>query len=226
MKKSKTLLSLSLLAVLGLILMAADHEEAPAVGGTSSDIADMFAFEGANPNSTVFVATVQGFLTPNATTNAQFDENVLIEFNIDNDGDLVEDLVIQALPQNGTMYFFGPYEPDNTGLNSTINTNAENQAQVEISTASNAIFETANGISYFAGPREDPFFFDFDQFNTVVSGQAPNGFNANGTDSFANTNVLAVVIEVPNTLLGGTFAHPAGTGVEVFNLWVETKRRN
>ncbi len=36
-----------------------------------------------------------------------FEEDVLIEFNIDNTGDNVEDLVIQAIPRNGKMYFFG-----------------------------------------------------------------------------------------------------------------------
>lgn len=229
MKKSKTLLGLGAIAAFGLMLIAliaADHAEAPAVRGGTSDIADLWAFEGENADNTVLVATVQGLLSPTATANAQFDENVLIEFNIDNDGDLIEDLVIQAIPRNGTMFFFGPYAPGSTGLNSTIDTTATNQGQVEISTGANAIIETTNGISYFAGPREDPFFFDFNQFNEVVAGNAPNGFNASGNDDFAGTNVLAIVIEVPNSLLGGTFPHPAGTGIEVFNVWVESKRNS
>ncbi len=204
--------------------MAADHAEAPAVRGATSDIADLWAFEGQNQDNTVLVATVQGLLSPGNTSSAQFDENVLIEFNIDNDGDLVEDLIIQAIPRNGTMFFFGPYVPDNTGLNSTINVEASNRAQVEISRGPNPIIGTSNGITYFAGPREDPFFFDFDQFNEVVAGNAPDGFLTNGVDSFANTNVLAVILEIPNNLLGGTFPHPAGTSTEVFNVWVESKR--
>jgi len=192
--------------------MAADHAEAPAVRGATSDVADLWAFEGEDTDNTVLVATVQGLLSPAVTGNAQFDENVLVEFNIDNDGDLIEDLVIQAIPRNGTMFFF-----------STIDTNAQNQGRVQIST-DNTIIEENNGISYFAGTREDPFFFDSDQFNDIVAGNAPGGFEANGTDTFANTNVLAIVVEIPNNLLGTTFSHPAGTGTEVFNVWVETKR--
>ncbi|WP_378184259.1 DUF4331 family protein [Aquimarina sp. SS2-1] len=209
---------------LGVVLMAADHLDAPAVGGTTADITDFYAFEGANPDNTVFVANVQSSLAP-AGSSATFDENVLVEINIDNDGDLVEDLVIQAIPRNGVMYFFGPYAPSQTGLNSSIDDNTQYQGQVAISTGATATTSSNNGISYFAGVREDAFFFDFNQFNAVVGGMAPNGFNNPGNDDFDGTNVLSITVEVPNSLLGSTFAHPAGTGVQVFNAWVEAKRK-
>lgn len=204
-------------------LVAADHIDAPDVAGTTADITDYYAFEGATQNNTVFAANVQGLLPPGS--NAQFDENVLIEINIDNNGDLVEDLVIQAIPRDGIMYFFGPYAPGNTGLNSAIDANTQLTGQVDISMGATATTATANGISYFAGLREDAFFFDFNQYNAVIGGMAPNGFNNPGNDDFDGTNVLSIVVEVPNSLLGGTFPHPAGTGVEVFNTWVEAKRK-
>lgn len=204
-------------------LVAADHVDAPDVAGTTADITDFYAFEGATQDNTVFVANVQGLLPPGST--AQFDENVLVEINIDNDGDLVEDLIIQAIPRDGVMYFFGPYTPNTTGLNSTINEDTQFTGQVDISTGTAATTATENGISYFAGLREDPFFFDFNQFNAVVGGMAPEGFNNPGNDDFDGTNILSIVVEVPNTLLGNTFPHPAGTGVEVFNAWVEAKRK-
>ena len=47
---------------------------------------------------------------------ASFDENVMVEFNIDTNNDNVEDLVIQAIPRDGKMYFFGPYAPSSTGF--------------------------------------------------------------------------------------------------------------
>jgi hypothetical protein len=46
-------------------------------------------------------------LSPNATAAAAFNENVMIEINIDNTGDNVEDLVIQAIKR--MIRFFGPY---------------------------------------------------------------------------------------------------------------------
>ncbi len=212
------------LLCIGVVLTAADHLDAPAVSGTTADITDFYAFEAANPDNTVFVANVQSSLAP-AGNDATFDENVLVEINIDNNGDLVEDLIIQAIPRNGVMYFFGPYQPSVTGLNSTINDQTQYLGEVAISSGANATTSSDNGISYFAGLREDPFFFDFSQFNQVIGGMAPSGFNNPGNDDFDQTNVLSIVVEVPNSLLGGTFSHPAGTGVEVFNAWVEAKRK-
>lgn len=208
---------------LGVALIAADHLDAPDVSGTTADITDLYAFEGENPDNTVFVVNVQSSLAAGA--NATFDENVLIEINIDNGGDLVEDLVIQAIPRNGKMYFFGPYAPSQTGLASTIDANTTLKGVVDISTGANAVTSNENGISYFAGLREDPFFFDFSQYNKVIGGMAPNGFNADGQDDFDGTNVLAIAIEVPNSLLGETFDHPAGTGTQVFNVWAEAKTK-
>ena len=216
MKKTK-LIAVSLIIGLGIFLIAADHIDAPAVAGTSADLTDFYAFEGANPDNTVLVANIQGFINQDAVLS----EDVLVEFNIDNDGDLV----LQAIPIDGIMYFFGPYAPTQTGLNSTIDDATALQGNVAITTGTQAVTATANGISYFAGPREDPFFFDFNQFNAVVGGNAPAGFNVPGEDTFDGANIFSIVVEVPNTLLGGTFPHPAGTGVDVFNAWVEAKRR-
>lgn len=73
------------LAILSVFLIAADHIDAPDVAGTTADIADFYAFEGDDPSKTVFIATLQGLLAPGTVTdNAQFDEDVLVEFNIDN----------------------------------------------------------------------------------------------------------------------------------------------
>lgn len=222
-KKTKLFILVGLLST-GIVLMSADHLDAPDVAGTTADITDFYAFEGANPDNTVFVVNVQSSLAP-AGDSATFDENVLVEINIDNNGDLTEDLVIQAIPRNGIMYFFGPYTPSVTGLNSTINKSTDYLGQVEISTGANATISSSNGISYFAGLREDSFFFDFSQYNAIIGGMAPNGFNVPGNDDFDGTNVLSITLEVPNSLLGATFDHPAGTGTQVFNTWVEAKTK-
>lgn len=235
MKKTKFygLLAVVALGVFSVVLIAADHIDSPAVAGTTVDIADLYAFEGSNPDNTVLIATIQGPLTPGAVTeNAIFDENVLIEFNIDNTGDFVEDLVIQAIRRDSVMYFFGPYAPAEVGVNSTIN--RDNLAgQVEISGIDETITATNNGMSFYAGPRRDAFYFDFNQFNLVVSGQAaPEGFLPSGqaSDFFVGLNVLAVVVEVPNSMLGTAPAHVAGAvGInglpDAYNVWVTTKRK-
>ena len=215
MKKIKLFVGLSLVAITGLVLLAADHVDAPAVTGNASDITDVYAFQGQNTNNLVFVVNTQGLLSPSATASAQFSENVLTEINIDNNGDNVEDLVIQAIRKNSKMYFFGPFAPTTTGLTSTVQTRAT-EGSVQISNYGNsANIAQQNGMKYFAGPRDDPFFFDLDQFKAILAGTA-TGFNNPGHDTFAGTNVLSLVIEVPKNKLGSS---------STINVWAETKSK-
>ncbi len=214
------------LAALSVFLVAADHIDAPDVSGTSTDIADFYSFQGENPNNLVFVVDVQGLIAPGQPTEqAVFDEDVLLEINIDNNNDLIEDLVIQAIKRDTTMYFFGPVIPSQTGLNSTID-DTNLSGTVAISTMTDLQTTTNNGMQFFAGPRDDPFFFDFTTYNAVLAGSA-TGFNNPGTDTFAGTNVLSVVIEVPKLMLGSGVvgANPLAPTVPVYNVWVEAKRK-
>lgn len=215
MKKTKMMLGLSLVAITGLILVAADHIDAPSVTGNASDITDFYAFQGEDTNNMVFAVNTQGLLSPAATADAMFNENVMIEINIDNDGDNIEDLVIQAVKRGDKMYFFGPYAPSMTGKSSTINT-AEASGSVMISKyGQSAIMASNNGMKFFAGPRDDPFFFDLGQYSEIIAGNA-SSFNNPGTDTLAGTNVLSVVVEVPKSMLGSA---------STLNVWAETKNK-
>ena len=174
-------------------------------------------FQGANPANLVFVGNVQGLLTPTASKTASFDPKTMIEFKIDNTGDNVEDLVIQAVYNNGKMYFYGPYKPSSTGFSSTVSGNASIVVDVTPYATTNPIIaNSASGIIAFAGFRDDPFYFDLDQFHKITGGTA-TGFKNPGTDTFAGTNVLSVVVEVPKTLLNSTGK---------LNVWLQTKTRN
>ena len=91
---------------------------------------------------------------------------------------------------------------------------------------------TNSGITVFAGPRDDPFFMDFFRFVDIVNGAGAslglnvpdpeNGtayatkFRNNGIDTFAGTNVLSIVVEVPKDMLGTS---------DTFNSWAESKRK-
>ncbi len=214
MKNMKIYVGIGIIAIAGFLLVAADHIDAPAVSGGTSDITDFYAFQAEDTDNVVFVANLQGLLAPGSTDAAAFDENVLIEFNIDTDQDNVEDMVIQAIPRDGKMYFFGPATPGNTGLNSTVLTSAT-QSSVDISTRTAPTMSENAGMKFFAGPRDDPFFMDFAQYSDIIAGNA-TGFNNPGSDTFAGTNVLSIVVEVPKTMVGGS-----GT----VNTWVESKRK-
>ena len=221
---------IKIFVVLGIILaapifIAADHVDAPGVEGTSADIADFYAFEPTEgSDNTVFIVDVQSNVLPGLTYGA-FDEDVLVEINIDMDGDLIEDQVIQAIPRDGTMYFFGPFNPSSTGLNSQVRTDSP-LGSVEISSTAAITTTTSNGVSLFAGPRQDAFYFDFIKFNDVIAPSSTNngGFNVPGTDTFDGSNTLSIALEVPNALLGT----PTGLNVinvPVYKTWVTTNRK-
>ena len=111
-KTTKYVLGLGTLVVATLIFVAADHIDAPGSMGTSADIADYFAFEPTEgSDNTAFIVDLQSHVLPDLAYGT-FDEDVLTEINIDLDGDLLEDTVIQAIARNGRMYFFGPATPD------------------------------------------------------------------------------------------------------------------
>jgi hypothetical protein len=127
--KSKILIGgLVGIALIGGVLFAADHIDAPAVTGAGStslgnDITDIYAFQSPADNTKmVLVLNSQGLLSPAASATASFPSNVMYEFNIDNTGDNVEDLVIQCLVQNGRMRVYGPVAVGTPGTMSTVKT--------------------------------------------------------------------------------------------------------
>ena len=203
---------------IGGFVFAADHRDAPAVTDQKTDITDVYVFRGQDQNNLVFVANTQGLLTPGATSTAMFDENTLIEFNIDNNNDNVEDLVIQAIASGGKMKVYGPIKPSETGKRSKI----EGTMTVEVGitpygAGSPTIATSTGGIKAFAGPRDDPFFFDLDQFKKILAGTA-TGFADPGMDTFKGSNVMSVVVEVPKSVLN------ASSGK--INVWLETKKKS
>jgi Domain of unknown function (DUF4331) len=228
MKKKIVLVTTIGLALVAGIIFAADHIDAPAVTGPGSvslnnDITDVYAFQSPADNSKmVFVLNTQGLLSPAATASASFGSNVMYEINIDNTGDKVEDLVLQCLVQNGKMRVYGPVAPATTGLSSTVvKTGPVTEVAVTPYSATTPSFGTnANGIRIFAGPRDDPFFFDLTRFKEIIAGTATS-FHA-GTvadpshDKFAGTNVMSMVIEVPKALLGTATS---------LNVWATTKSK-
>lgn len=208
------------LATAGMIsagwLFAADHIDSPAVTNQTTDITDVYVFRGENTSNLVFVANTQGLLSPTATAAASFNENTLIEFNIDNNGDNVEDLVIQGIFSNGKMKVYGPVKPSETGTRSRLEGAASLEVPVTAYGAAPSVVTNAAGMKAFAGPRDDPFFFDLNQFKKILGGTA-SSFNKPGDDSFKGTNVLSLVVEVPKTMLNATGGK--------LNVWLETKKK-
>src|SRR3989449_1045677 len=116
-------LLLATAAALGVTrwIKASDHKDSALLAADhAADIADVYTFKSpVNPDNVVLVMTVSGFIPPAEASTTFFDPNVLYQWKIDNNGDAVEDLVIQAFV-TGTgghqvMHFRGPAAPAATG---------------------------------------------------------------------------------------------------------------
>ena len=80
-----------------------------------------------------------------------------------------------------------------------------------------AVDTAGGGISVFAGLREDPFFFDVEQFFRVRAGLAglgeKVGFRSPGADFTAGYNVNAIAVRVPMGWFKGA------SGATTFDIW-------
>jgi hypothetical protein len=219
MKRKKLLLTTIVAAafVTGGIIYAADHIDTPTVTNQPSDITDLYVFRGSDPNNLVFVANSQGLMSPAASATAKFDENTVLEFNIDKTGDNVEDLVIQCKydAASNKMQVYGPVVPSATGTKSKLEGNVTADVAVTAYGSTAVTATGATGIKVFAGPRDDPFFFDLNRYKAILAGTA-TAFANPGTDTFAGTNVMSVVVEVPKSLIGASGP---------INVWLETKKK-
>ncbi|MDX2036162.1 MAG: DUF4331 family protein [Isosphaeraceae bacterium] len=211
---------------------ASDHADtAENVNRISIDLTDLYIFPSAtDPSKVVFVMCVRGLIPTGQGATASFDPSALYQFKIDNTGDSVEDLVIQARFQGAgpqqKVHISGPAKPSSIGTR-----NVFGRRQPGVGTI-NQTFQAAPGIQVFAGVREEPFFLDLEQFYTIfpdrmtpltgmhVDTPNPNAPQAvswrpNGVarDFLAGFNVLSIVIEMPRALLAPTGGVPGRIGV-------------
>jgi len=183
----KTALSLvAVCALFGGLLVAtlpsnaADHLEAPAVQMDGrTDINDLYAFQSpTNAANSVLIMTVNPLA--GIVSGGTFDPAATYTFQIDNDGDAVQDLSISAT--------FGAV----VGSVQTVSiTGDAGNGSGDTGTD----FALSSGGTATAGFYEDPFFFDLAGFN--------DGLNFTGDDTLAGANVSGLVIEVPSAMLNG-----------------------
>jgi hypothetical protein len=203
-------------AVLGTlgVAIASDHQDSPNVElNPLQDLTDVYAFPSATPGRIVLVMNTRAFLTPAQTATAGFDHNQLYQFKIDNNGDALEDKVIQiTFTGSGatqTVAVRGPVAPPVVGAMG----NQVSSSAAGVSGAINTNLGSASGMQVFAGPRDDSFFIDLEQFFRIIPdrkpatgalGALPNTPTASGFRSAATAqnyvrgfNVLAIAVELP-----------------------------
>jgi len=158
--------------------VGSDHQDTPEVElSPRLDINDVYAFPGSTEDRIVLVVTTQSPITPAGTAAARFDPNALYQIKIDNTGDAVEDLVLQFQfddMQGGgqRVALFGPVAPT-----STSQFNRVAKATPDILGNINTVLTTGAGaaqVQLFAGPRDDPFYIDLEQFFRIIPDRRPS----------------------------------------------------
>ena len=218
------LAGLGLASTVGLLgvqhVYASDHADTPQIAASpGTDLTDVFMFPSpANANNVVLAMTVHPLITPSTKTSTYFDPNVLYQFKIDNDLNGREDRVIQVWFEGSgagqIVHVAGPAGPAFAGTNS--------KALDPYATTGTfgSTFSPTAGMQVFTGVREDPFFFDLEQFFTIFPDRAtpltgvsvpnPNQPQSttwrtpgNAVDFLSNGNysVLSIVVELPKSML-------------------------
>jgi hypothetical protein len=218
-------------------LRASDHQDTPEVElSPRFDVNDVYVFPASSPDRTVLVLGTSSPLTPAKTPSFTFGtkDQELYQIKVDNTGDAVEDLVFQvtftgtAGHQRVTVR--GPVKPTSTGPTNTLV-----GGRKTVSGSVNTLLGSSDGIQVFAGPRDDPFFIDLEQFFRIVPDRKPvtgplsqlpttptaSSFRAAGQalDYVRGFNDMAIVIELPTSMLVANPEHPGKFGV-----WGTTSR--
>ncbi len=206
-----------------ILTSAADHLDAPALGGATAngqiaphsehgdrDINDVYVFRAPdNSRRTVLAMTVNPAIN---LFGGNFGRNVRYVFNVDKNGDEKADLAYVAR--------FGRVDDDDdkypeqdytikryTGSHARSLTRGSTVARGETNDG-NA--KARNNLRAWAGVRSDPFFFDLTGFigttTLLTTGTAVGGdaLGNNPTDFFANLNTNAIVLSIPSSQLPDT----------------------
>ena len=200
------------------LAIGSDHQDTPEVElNPKMDMTDVYAFPGTGADRISLVMNSRAFLTPAQTSGSSFDQDLLYQFKIDNDGDAIEDKVIQVVfsgsGANQEVNVYGPIDPPVLGA--MMNTVAD--MTPTLTGSINTVLGSATGLQVFAGPRDDPFFLDLEAFFCILPDRRPAsgplsqpcslpsgaGFRAAGQaqNYLAGFNVLSLVIELPESQL-------------------------
>jgi hypothetical protein len=189
--------------------VASDHHESPAAQADPTvDLTDLYVF-GSGDEKTTLIACWDGLTLTDPAPNsaADFNPDALFAFNIDNDGDNVEDITI--------YWRYGQDQFGNIGVSWEGVPGADGNIVGGIET----VLEAGDGAQVWTGKADDPFFFDAGAYlATLANGslfQDPVGEGGGGgaggagdpilhwtkSDFLAGRNVKAAAIEIDTALL-------------------------
>jgi hypothetical protein len=205
---------------------AADHLDAPGLtppgGSVQTDLTDIYAFRSpANPANTVLIMNVNGVASAGeaapgpdrpfaeAVPQVNHEAPVAYTFNVDNDGNATTDVRVRlrfGKPKKDGSQEFGldvrRFQKGHHGVHGPFRVKVNGR-----STAFGAapVVNSHDGVSVFAGRRDDPFFFDLPGFLNILGSGSLIGCGSPTShperDFFAHRNVSSIVVEVPTSLL-------------------------
>ncbi len=164
-----------------------DHTDPPAVAGLRDrDITDLYAFHPPGwgrprrqRRSKMVLVLAVNPLSP-AGTRQFFSDDAEYKILIDTDGDADEDIEIEfefEEREGRSQEFEFEIEGDDW--------------EIEGEGRTDRVLQADRDVKVFAGLRDDPFFFDLGVLSETPTGK----------DTFAGTNVSAIVLELPTNLL-------------------------
>ena len=188
---------------------ASSHREAPLIAeDPSADNTDLYAFRSPDkPNTVTIVSNWIPGEDPAAGPNYYtFSPSAKYKLNIDRTGDARPDVVYEfrfgrtagpaflgntvqswSMWRNRKLFARGKTPPNNIGPRSTPN---------YPSLASKSIVQK-DGLSIFAGQRDDAFFGDIGAIFDLLAFRKGTGANGGGKDFFAGYGVHAIALQIP-----------------------------
>jgi hypothetical protein len=203
--------------------LAADHRDAPTVDDYSAiDINDVFLFRDppcttANCTSQNFVLilSTQAVADPKFGVSYHFQPNALYRFNFSTTPHAIKNGIATA----SIDFTFSPFgnndscpapKPPCQTYEATFPQGVVIDGLVTLgsnaATPNQPVVTTMGPIQIFAGPREDPFFFDLIGFNRFIAkfnstGVADFSGQFTGVDAFLGKNINAIAVEFPINML-------------------------
>ncbi|HEY7795289.1 MAG TPA: DUF4331 domain-containing protein [Gaiellaceae bacterium] len=210
--------------------VASSHREAPLIAEDPSvDNTDLYAFRSPDkPNTVSIIANWIPGEDPAAGPNYfTFSPNAKYKINIDRTGDARPDLVYEfrfgrtagaaflgntvqswSMWRNKKLFARGKTPPNNIGPRSTPNYR-------ELVSKS---IVSKDGVSIFAGQRDDAFFGDIGSIFDLLAFREGTGATGGGKDFFAGYGVHAIALQIPIAQLNAK--------ASTIGVWASTERPN
>ena len=212
------------------LLVASDHDDGEMdLKGRALNLTDLYAFRERDHNAAagesdlVFIMNVNPRSLPRQqyffSTAAQYDFHVTRAAGNDSSPTGRTDVLLRfefsAPSRDGSQRIKVTTIRD--GVTSEADGAVQRTTTLRVAPVVNRISVGGATLAVFAGLREDPFFFDVEQYFKVRAGAAgigpAVGFRTPGYDFTAGYNVLSIAVRVPRTWLAGR------TGATTFDVW-------